>query len=335
MKFLIVGAGFSGAVLARELFDAGHYVHVIDEKHHFAGHAYDYMDSKTGIRIHKYGPHLFHTKNKKVYDYLGHFTEWVPYKHKVKALLSDGTYVTLPVNEETAEIVGVGNIIDTFYRPYTKKMWGMDLEELDPSIINRVPIRADMNEYYFPDDAYQALPKDGYTNLIENILKPLLDNSDVYLNAPFHKTMETLYDHVFYSGPIDQYYDYQFGDLPYRSISFTNIDIPAPGILPAATVNFTHNGAATRMTEWSKLPNSKKNPGYTTITVEYPCDYKENNSRRYYPVKDVDGKNRALYMKYKNIPNEKVTFIGRCGQYVYIDMDQAVNASLALAERWK
>ena len=201
--FLVVGAGFTGATIARELADAGHKVVVIDRRHHVAGNAYDYTDA-LGIRVHKYGPHLFHTKNHKVYDYLGQFCEWVKYQHKVKALLSDGRFVTLPVNAETRALVGEHNIVDTFYRPYTKKMWGLDIEQLDPSIMQRVPVRDDMNELYFPDDKYQALPMHGYTALIENMLDD--PKIKVNLQTEFDQTMIPGFDHVFNSMPIDVYY---------------------------------------------------------------------------------------------------------------------------------
>ena len=214
-KILVVGAGFSGAVIARELAEAGHNVTIIDERYHVAGNAHDFVN-KHGIRMHTYGPHLFHTNNKKVYDYLGRFTEWIPYKHKVKALLSNGEYVTLPVNRATKDIVGEDKIVDTFIRPYTKKMWGMEIEELDPSIMNRVPIRDDFNEYYFPDDEYQAIPRDGYTALISNMLD--WEGITVSLGTSFDKSMEKDYDHIFNSMPIDVYHDDCHGELPYRSI---------------------------------------------------------------------------------------------------------------------
>ena len=145
MKILVVGAGFSGAVVAHKLADAGHDIHVIDERNHIGGNAYDYVNNK-GIRIHKYGPHLFHTNNEKVYNWVTQFDKWVPYKHKVKAQLDDGRYVTLPVNKETKDIVGHENIVSTFYAPYTYKMWGKTIEELDPSIMKRVAVRDDDNE---------------------------------------------------------------------------------------------------------------------------------------------------------------------------------------------
>lgn len=330
-KILVVGAGFSGAVIARELAEAGHNVTVIDSRLHIAGNAYDYVNEH-GIRVHSYGPHLFHTKNKDVYDYLSRFTEWIPYKHKVKAVLSNGDYVTLPVNRATKDIVGEDKIVDTFIRPYTKKMWGMDIEDLDPSIINRVPIRDDFNEYYFPDDTYQAMPKDGYTALISNMLD--WDNIAVSLGTTFDKSMEKDYDHIFNSMPIDVYYDYRYGELPYRSIKFHHVDIPTPRLLPAATVNFTHVGPYTRMTEWKNIPHHGHNHTMTTITYEEPCDYRTNNMERYYPVKDVLGTNREIYKLYAAIKHPKMTFIGRCGMYVYIDMHQAVASALSVAHNY-
>lgn len=331
MNVLIVGAGFSGAVIARELADAGHKVTVIDKRPHIAGNCYDYINEH-GIRVHQYGPHLFHTRNKQVFEYLSRFTEWEEYKHKVKAVLSDGRYVTLPVNAETAQIVGKENIIDTFIRPYTKKMWGMEIEEIDPDVLNRVPIRDDMNELYFPNDEYQFMPKNGYTELFDNMLNH--DLIEVKLSTDFHKDMENDYDFIFNSMPIDVYYDFKYGELPYRSIKFHTVSLPHPRLLPATTVNFTHNGAYTRMTEWKNIPCHGSNSRMTTITYEEPCDYRDNNLERYYPVKDKNGLNKDIYKHYASIQHPKMEFIGRCGMYVYIDMHQAVSSALASASRF-
>jgi len=330
-SILIVGAGFSGAVIARELAEAGHKVTIIDQRNHIGGNAYDY--DHEGIRIHKYGPHLFHTNNKEVVDWLSKFTEWVDYKHKVKAQLDDGTYVTLPVNRETKEIVGEENILDTFFRPYTLKMWGKTLDELDPSIINRIPTRDDDNELYFPNDEYQMMPKDGYTKLFENIFKHKYIK--VFTGTKFSTSMEKKYDHVFNSMPIDEYFKYKHGELPYRSIKFHHKTVPMARVLPTATVNFTHDGPYTRVTEWKNIPNHGKDPKQTIITYEEPCDYKDNNKERYYPVKDVDGVNRETYKKYKEmVDTDRMTFIGRCGMYVYVDMHQAISSALATAKRF-
>lgn len=328
MKCLVVGAGFSGAVVARELAEAGCAVNIIEARNHVAGNAYDYINEH-GIRVHKYGPHLFHTNNKKVYDYLGRFTEWVPYKHKVKALLGDGRFVTLPVNRQTRDIVGEENIIDVFFRPYTKKMWGMELEELNPEIINRVPVRDDDNEFYFPDDCFQAMPKLGYTNMVENILDH--KNIKISLANLYDIKMNASHDYVFNSMPIDQYFEFKYGFLPYRSIRFETVTLPIPVALPSATVNFTHDGPQTRVTEWKNIPCHGANKYKTTLTFETPCCYTENNFERYYPVKDASGANRELYQKYKKEDSENVVFIGRCGLYAYLDMHQAVNSALSTA----
>ena len=331
MKILVVGAGFAGATVARILAEAGHVITVIDKRDHVAGNAYDY-ENEHGIRVHKYGPHLFHTNNKNVFDFLGRFTEWVPYRHKAKALLEDGRYVPFPVNQYTKEIVGEENVLDIFFRPYTKKMWGKELEELDPSIIKRVPIKDDNNEDYFPKDNYQALPLMGYTDLITRMLEH--DNIKVNLNTPFDKVWLNYSDHCFNSMPIDEYFEFYHGELPYRSIKFHDIHLPMSKVLPTTTVNFTHDGPYTRVTEWKNMPVHGYNPNFTTITCEEPCDYKDNNMERYYPVKDVDGENRKRYEKYKEMIGSSMTFIGRCGQYVYVDMHQAVNSSMQVAEKF-
>lgn len=330
-NILIVGAGFSGATIARKLAESNYNITVIDSREHIAGNAYDFID-KDNIRIHKYGPHIFHTNNKRVVNFLSNFTQWTEYKHKVKAILGDGIYVTLPPNKETAKIVGKEKIIDTFFRPYTKKMWGLDIEDLDPSILKRVPVRDDDNELYFPNDSFQMLPSEGYTKLIENILDH--KNINVSLSCPFEKKYEKKFDHIFNSMPIDEYFNFKYGELPYRSIKFKTISLPTPRVLPVPTVNFTNTGKYTRVTEWKLYPNHGKSGLLTKLTFEEPCDYKDNNFERYYPVKDINGKNREIYEKYKSIKKEKITFIGRCGQYVYIDMDQAVSGALSLSYRF-
>lgn len=330
-NILIVGAGFAGAVIARELAEAGHTITVIDKREHIAGNAYDYIDEH-GIRVHKYGPHIFHTDNKEVFEWLSKFTDWIEYKHKVKAILSDGTYVTLPPNKETKEIVGAENVIDVLYKPYTKKMWNMEIDQLDPSVINRVRVRDDNNEYYFPDSKYQFMPKDGWTAVFNKIFDHT--NIIVKLSTVFNKSMEDKYDYVFNSMPIDQYFNYVYGHLPYRSIKFQHIVFPTEKLFPVATVNFTNNGPYTRVTEWKNFPGHGVNAELTTLTFETPCDYMDNVMERYYPVKDKDGMNRSRYNLYKSLIPKKIEFIGRCGLYVYIDMHQAIASSLAIVRRY-
>lgn len=331
MKYLVVGAGLSGCVVARELAEAGHTVHVIDKRDHVAGNAYDY-ENEHGIRVHKYGPHLFHTNNEDVFEWLSRFTEWVEYRHKVKAQLADGQYVTLPVNRETKDIVGEENVLDVFFRPYTKKMWGVELDQLNPDIINRVPIRDDYNEEYFPNDKIQYMPRHGYTKMVENILTH--HNITVSLNTEYNYHMDKEYDHVFNSMPIDEWFEWKYDKLPYRSIKFETVSLPIPRALPTATVNFTHHGPKTRVTEWKNIPCHGDNKYITTLTFEEPCDYSENNYERYYPVKDRDGKNRELYKKYKAEIPEHMTFIGRCGLYAYLDMHQAVSTALSTVRKF-
>ncbi|VUD56657.1 UDP-galactopyranose mutase [Thalassocella blandensis] len=333
MRCLVVGAGFSGAVIARELAEANVHVTLIEKRDHIAGNAYDEVNQETGIRYHKYGPHIFHTNNEKVFVWLSKFTDWINYEHKVKAILDSGETVVIPPNLETIERLGKENVLDILYRPYTKKMWDKSIEELDPSILNRVPFRDDYNELYFPKDKYQMMPKEGYTAIIANILSH--PNISVELNTKFEKTMEDKFDHVFNSMPIDEYYNYKFGKLPYRSIKFHHSVVPVPKFQELPTMNFTHDGVYTRVTEWKNYPNHGANRYKTLVTFEEPCDYSENNFERYYPVKDVSGENRKRYEIYKNLENDKVTFIGRCGQYVYIDMHQAISSALKVASDFR
>jgi len=211
-------------------------------------------------------------------------------------------------------------------------MWGMELEALNPEILNRVPIRDDDNELYFPNDRYQAVPKDGYTRMVENILDH--QNIEVSLSTPYDKRTNSMYDHVFNSMPIDQYFEFKHGYLPYRSMRFETVTLPLPFALPTTTVNFTHDGPQTRVTEWKHIPQHGENKYFTTLTFETPCCYTENNFERYYPVKDADGYNRANYQKYKEEKTENVTFIGRCGLYAYLDMHQAVNSALTIVRKF-
>lgn len=328
---LIVGCGFSGAVIARELAEFGCSVTIIDKRDHIGGNAFDYIN-EYGIRIHKYGPHLFHTNNEKVFNWLSRFTEWTEYQHKVKAMLNDGRLVTLPINRDTVNIVGEDNLIDTFIRPYSEKMWGMKLEDLDPQIINRIPKRDDDNELYFPNDKFQFMPREGYTKLFENILNH--QNINISLNTPFNKSLIADYDYIFNSMAIDEYFDYCLGPLPYRSIKFHNHTLPVVKLFPVSQVNFTHSGPFTRIVEWKNIPGHGKSNEYTTITYEEPCSYKDNNNERYYPVKDLNGTNRDIYNNYVKLIPRNMQFIGRLGLYAYLDMHQCINNALDISNKF-
>jgi len=323
-NILVVGTGFSGSVIARELAEKDYNVTIIDQREHVGGNCYDEIID--GVRVHRYGPHIFHTNNQKVFEWLSQFTKWVPYQHKVKALY-EGQFVTLPPNKETQKILG-NKLFDVLYVPYTTKMWGLPPDKIDDTILNRVKVRNDLNELYFPNDQYQYLPKNGYTKLFEKILKH--KNIKVSLNTPFNKSMEDEYDYVFNSMAIDEYYNYCYGELPYRSIKFHDVTF-ANFDMPTAVVNFTDEFEYTRVTKWELFPNHGSG---NLCTLEEPCDYKDNNYERYYPVKDVDGLNRKIYNKYKSLKNDKVCFIGRCGMYVYIDMDMAISSSLSIVDNF-
>lgn len=330
-SILIVGCGFAGATIARILAEKNFLIDIIDSRNHIAGNAYDYVDDN-GFRIHKYGPHLFHTNNKKVFDWLSRFTNWIEYKHQVNALLDDGSFVALPPNKDSVSRLGLEGVKEKLIRPYTRKMWGLDIENIDPAIINRIKIRDDYNSYYFPNDRYQYLPCDGYSRLISNMLNH--QNIHVSLNTSFKHSQENDYYHVFTSMAIDEYFGFCLGNLPYRSLKFTTVSFPAPRIFPTAVTNFTHSGPNTRVTEWNHLPNHGWRSDMTALTYEEPCDYKENNLERYYPINDVAGVNHKLYKDYSHLTPQNITFIGRCGQYKYLNMDQVVASSSSYAEQF-
>ena len=391
-KALCVGAGFAGAVVARELAEAGWEVLVIDKRSHVAGNAYDYVNS-AGIRVHKYGPHLWHGNSDMAQDWISRFTEWVPYKHWVHAQLLDGRHVPLPINNSTIHAVfqkeltenhgpmytdehitnlmnrkrinhsditnsrqlveaSVGKeMCELFFAPYSKKMWGMDLSDLPASVAGRIPMKNDYDPYYFPKDKYQYLPANGYTELF----KKIFDHKNITVSLStrredlpqynkdngFVKTIryweDVKFDAVFSSEPIDAYYDCDWGELPWRSIKFKTVTLPIPHMLSAPVVNFTHDGQYTRVTEWKQLPAHGSNAYATTVTFEEPCDYKLNDMQRYYPVKTshVVDPNRELYKKYRErSQKDGIHFIGRCGCYVYQDMQPCVNSTLTYVRKF-
>jgi UDP-galactopyranose mutase len=367
---LVVGAGFAGAVYARTLAERGWHVAVIDRRPHVAGNAYDQVDA-TGTRIHRYGPHLFHTNNERVVTWLTRFGVFVPYEHRVRAELPDGRCVPLPINRQTINAVfGVHlsgpdavrdflaaqaephpapasaadhlhahigrRLTDLFFRPYTRKMWALDLEELDAAVVRRIPLRFDDEDRYFPGEAFQMLPRDGYTRLVEAILDhPAIR---VTLGVAFDRSMVRACAHCFNSMAIDEYFDNCLGPLPYRSIRFHHLSVPAEYARgDATTLNYTDDGPLTRETDWSRLPgHAARADGARTITREEPCDYRDNDLERYYPVKTTDGRYDAVYRRYRALAAREgdVTFIGRCGTYQYLDMHQVINQSLAGAELW-
>jgi UDP-galactopyranose mutase len=368
-EVLIVGAGFSGAVYAHVLAAAGYKIHVIDKRPHVGGNAYDFVD-ENGVRVHAYGPHLFHTKNKKVIEWIEQFGTFVPYTHKVRAKLPDGRMVPIPINLDTVNAlfsthfdtpeqvemhlakiaIPIANptnaaeylyskigrdLTDLFFRPYTKKMWSHDLEDTSIAVVKRIPLRFDRTDTYFPDDDIQLMPRDGYTSLFERLFAQ--PGIRVSLNTRFVSAMLEGVCHCFNAMPIDEYYEFQFGDLPYRSIRFHNRTEVAGPVPDWSVTNFTDIGPFTRETNWDALPHHRVlSTGRRTLTKEEPCDYRDNNMERYYPVKTADGRYQDLYESYKKLAEAepKMSFIGRCGTYQYLDMDQVISQSLAGAERW-
>jgi len=401
MKILVVGAGFAGATTARELAEAGHTVVVIDARDHVAGNAYDYVNEH-GIRVHKYGPHLWHTSNEVVHEWASRFTEWTPYQHRVRALVPGGKTVPLPINPETIETVfgqrffswchengwaetpygglpvtgsharfldtlvarhtsaldsrqhvenSVGQeLCELFFAPYTKKMWGLKLEELPASVAARIPTNVESGStLYFPNDRFQFLPTDGYTAMVQNILDH--KNIQVSLETTRQEFLQPNlawywqerldcsnldFDHVFTSEPIDTYFDCTLGELPWRSVKMHVQTLSLVNTLPSPVLNFTHNGPITRVTEWKQLPAHGSNEYCTTLTFEEPCDYRDNNMERYYPVKVAGAvdPNRELLKRYQQLTPANVTFIGRCGQYVYTDMAPCISSTLAIVRKF-
>jgi UDP-galactopyranose mutase len=328
---LIVGAGFAGATIARILAENNIKVHVIDKREHIAGNAYDYV-GHNGVRIHKYGPHIFHTNNHQVFEWVSRFTSWIEYKHVVKSLVEDSTLVDFPPTVDMVTLWGREKILDVFYKPYTQKMWGLPIEKISSDVLDRVKFKTTNDTLYFPNDTYQFMPLNGYHELFQNILTH--ENITVSLNTQFEKSMEPKYDHVFNSMPIDEYFDFEYGSLPYRSIKFDHRVIEKPLNVTVPVVNFTDHSEFTRMVIWENFPNSRKSPKLTPVTYEIPCDYRDNNHERYYPVKDESGKNRELYNRYLLKTSDKVTFIGRCGLYAYLDMHQAISTSMHIAKNY-
>lgn len=367
---LVVGAGFAGAVVARELADAGYRVDVIDQRDHIGGNAFDFINEQ-GIRIHRYGPHLFHTSNQRVVKWLSQFTDWLPYEHRVSARLADGHFVPLPINRQTLETVfnkdlpdeasahallselalpianplnaeewlysKIGKVLtELFFSPYTTKMWGLKLADMDASVVKRIPLRLGDENRYFPDDTFQAMPKQGYTATFERIFDH--PNIRVTTSTTFEKRMSGHYDALFLSMPIDAFFDFEFGRLPYRSIRFHHDTIMREDVSSqTATVNFTDLEPFTRETYWHMLPgHATSDATLITRTKEEPCADHDNDDERYYPVKAADGRFQKIYEQYRQRALEfpDITFIGRCGTYQYLDMHQVINQSLNLSYNW-
>ena len=365
-QVLVVGAGLAGSTIARVLADNAIKVKILEKRNHIAGNSYDFINSNNE-RIHKYGPHLLHcNKNSKALSFLNRFTDWINYEHKVRALLSDGRTTPLPINQITLEDIynkkfcneievqefldsirnknltpsntdelfkfSVGDkLANIFFRPYTRKMWGVEPDELSSSIGARLPVRTNKDTRYFTDD-FQALPKDGYTKMVGNMIDhPLIE---VCLNKNYEKGMEKDFDHSFLCIPIDKFFDYEYGMLPYRSILFES-RLENTHDQESAVINFTDNSKYTRKTQWSLLPNSPINLNkHKTVTYEIPCSMDLNPEEYYYPINTKES--NLIFNKYKSLAKniKNISFCGRTGLFRYIDMIPAVVIHLEMANKF-
>lgn len=355
-SFLVVGAGFAGSVMARELADAGHRVHVIDKRPHIAGNAYDEYDEQ-GVLVHRYGPHIFHTNGERIFQYLSRFTEWRPYEHRVLGIV-DGKPYPFPINRDTLNMLyglnlddagaeahfervreprepiltsedvvlnSVGrDLYEKFFLNYTRKQWGLDPSQLKAGVAARIPVRTDTDDRYFTD-TFQAMPLHGYTKMFE----AMLEHPNIHVDVPvdFAQIDQAGYDHLVYTGPLDAYFGYRFGRLPYRSLRFEHEFVAQAQYQQTGTVNYPNDHAYTRITEFKHL-TGQEHLG-TSIVREYP----QAEGEPYYPVPRAE--NEALFKRYEALGENEtgVTFVGRLAQYRYYNMDQVVGAALAAAKR--
>jgi UDP-galactopyranose mutase len=354
--YLVVGAGFAGAVMAERLAsESGKRVLVIDRRDHIGGNAFDHHD-EAGILVHRYGPHIFHTNSDTIVDYLSMFTSWRPYEHRVLADI-DGVRVPMPINRTTlnalygltlesddeaeaflasraepvepvvtsADVVisKIGRkLYETFFRGYTRKQWGMDPSELDKSVTSRVPTRTNIDDRYFTD-SFQAMPAEGYTAMFAKMLDhPLID---VELGVSFEEVRARVdYDRLVFTGPIDEYFGHRYGKLPYRSLNFEHQSLEQEWLQPVAVVNYPSEDVPfTRVTEYKHLTGQQS--ARTSITHEFPCA----DGDPYYPIPRPE--NEALFKRYEALAmsTPDVLFVGRLATYRYYNMDQVVGQALA------
>ena len=369
MKFdwLIVGAGLTGTTFAERIASQrGESVLIIDQRDHIAGNAWDEYN-KHGILEHKYGPHIFHTNSKEVWDYLSQFTEWRPYFHKVLASI-DGMLVPLPFNLNSIDLLFPGvlskklteKLITRYgfgakvpilklrevededlrfladfvygkvFESYTQKQWGMRPEELSPSVTARVPILVSRDDRYF-QDVYQGMPKQGYGAMV----RKMLENKKIHtlLNTRWQDIKgQVKYSRIIFTGPIDEYFEFKHGKLPYRSLRFDVRTISKEIYQRAAVINYPNEYEYTRVTEQKWLTGQEH--AKTTILTEYPIEHIAGKNTPYYPIPTVE--NQKKYKKYENeIVNEKLIFAGRLADYTYYNMDQAVARALMLIKKQK
>ena len=350
---LIVGAGFAGSVLAERLAaGSDKKVLICDKRSHIGGNAYDHYN-EAGILVHKYGPHIFHTNSREVFDYLSRFTQWRPYQHRVRASV-DGQIVPIPINLDTinslyglsltsfevedffkkvaepceqirtSEDVVVSKVgrelYEKFFRNYTRKQWGLDPSELDASVTSRVPTRTNRDDRYFTD-TYQSMPLHGYTRMFERMLDH--PNIKVLLNCDYRDVEKDIpFREMIYTGPVDTYFDYCFGKLPYRSLEFKHETHDQAVFQSAPVVNYPNEQSYTRVTEFKYLTGQEHTR--TSVVYEFP----KAEGDPYYPIPRKE--NSAIYAKYKALADRTagVNFVGRLATYNYYNMDQIVAQAL-------
>jgi UDP-galactopyranose mutase len=351
--YLIVGAGFAGSVLAERLASqSDKKILIIDTRSHIGGNAYDHYN-EDGILVHKYGPHIFHTNSRDVFEYLSQYTEWRPYEHRVQASV-DGQLVPIPINLDTVNrlyglsltsfqleeffasiaekidcirtsedvvISKVGReLYQKFFRNYTRKQWDMDPSELDKSVTARVPTRTNRDDRYFTD-SYQAMPLHGFTKMFEKMLDH--PNIKIMLNTDYREIVDVIpYREMIYTGPVDLFFDYCYGKLPYRSLKFKHETINKPVHQPAPVVNYPNEHLYTRVTEFKYLTGQEHNK--TSVVYEYP----RAEGDPYYPIPRSE--NAELYKQYKDLADATpgVHFVGRLATYKYYNMDHVVAQAL-------
>jgi UDP-galactopyranose mutase len=354
---LIVGAGFSGSVVARQLAERGYEVLVIDKRDHIGGNAYDRTDAH-GVLIHPYGPHIFHTNGARIAEYLSQFTEWRDYEHRVLAKVGE-KLVPIPINIDTVnELYGLDlnedtiqafydsvrepreqirtsedvvvnavgqDLYEKFFRGYTRKQWGLDPSQLASSVAARIPTRTNRDDRYFTD-TFQKMPAEGYTKMFERMLDH--PNIRVETGVDFFEMREKVQsDHIVYTGPVDAFYAYCYGRLPYRSLRFEHEHLAdTEQYQSVGTVNFPNDYDFTRVTEFKHL-TGQKHPG-TSLVREFP----QAEGDPYYPVPRPE--NEVLFKRYEALAQQEkgVTFVGRLAQYRYYNMDQCVGAALKASE---
>jgi UDP-galactopyranose mutase len=357
-KVLIVGAGFAGAVVARCLANHNLSCIVIDRRPHIAGNAFDELDAN-GVLVHRYGPHIFHTNGERIFTFLSEYTHWRKYEHRVRAVVGEISF-PFPINQTTlnqlygldldedgaarhlervreprelvltsedAVLSSVGrDLYEKFFLNYTRKQWGLEPSQLKAGVAARIPVRTNTDDRYFTD-RFQFMPREGYTALFQNLLDH--PRIKVELEVDFEEVRRHVRaDHVVYTGPIDAYFGYCYGKLPYRSVRFEHEHLPNTERFQAVgTVNYPNDHAYTRITEFKHL-TGQQHPG-TSIVREYP----QAEGDPYYPVPRAE--NEVLFKRYEALAarETRVMFVGRLAQYRYYNMDQVVGAALKAAER--